>query len=371
MVNYLTMKNLLLLFIIAAIIISSCTKNHFPNPPDLPEGQKMIPVYENADVRLEVASYNLPDFSCTDLCFLNEKTGIITTSDNKIYKTVDNGLSWEMKYSYTGPDQRFYQILFVDDNNLYVVGGSVNCNGTDCTPPGGIILKSTDGGESWNTAYQDGDEQYVSITRTSDGDIFIVANYFSAPATTSSRILKSIDGGFHWTVVADVPYWLCQISFDDGYGFCTGQVRNYNDADGLIIRSSDDGNSWNDITTFSSNFTTSDVTFSENVGYFLADHLTVYKTTDHGTSWSPIYTSQQSCYSLTLSSSQDCLLLGAGHYTGGCFGWHYGAVRQTKNSGSSWTENEFSDIGPIQNASFYSSTQGYAATGILIRITVK
>ena len=94
---------------------------------------------------------------------------------------------------------------------------------------------------------------------------------------------------------------------------------------------------------------------------------------DNGDSW--VKTNNNSRYSsskVNLLTENSCLIWGSGSYTGGCFGYSNGAVKQTLNSGADWSENEFKDImGAINCTSFYSSTEGYALADKLFKVTVK
>lgn len=91
--------------------------------------------YQNQSIAFPIAlpnfnSDNVENFRCIKM--LND-TGYVVSDYGIIYKTIDNGLSWNVHSSY---DKPLYSLNWKNRNNMYIVGD-------------GIILNSTDGGNSW------------------------------------------------------------------------------------------------------------------------------------------------------------------------------------------------------------------------------
>ncbi len=131
------MNKILSIVFIAAITISGCKKDNGNEPANT----KSFP-FENSTLKMEVVSTTDPSMHIWDMHFFDEATGIVITHDGKIFKTTDRGGSWILKYTNSNPDQPFNQVMFVDQNVGYVVGGASWCSGTGCTCPGGLVLKN-------------------------------------------------------------------------------------------------------------------------------------------------------------------------------------------------------------------------------------
>ena len=313
--------------------------------------------FENDNIKLELVTSSVP-LLIGDIFFFNASTGIAVSYDGKIYKTTDNGSSWSVKYTNPTANQPFYQILFIDANVGYVVGGSHSCEGTGCIPPGGLILKTIDGGNTWTTIFQQPGVEFISISKNNLGDLFAISN------GSKGRIYKSTDSGVNWVAIYSFDIYLHKITFSGTFGFCIGGNTE-------IIRSSDNGTTWILTTTLTANYAT-DIKFNSGIGYCITDNQTVYKTTDNGSNWTQTLNNLQSSYVLNPLKSNNCIVFGAGACTDGIIATCSCIIAQTTNAGRNWTETELRDIEPIRYTSFYSATEGYAvAHSNLIKVTVK
>lgn len=338
----------IIIILIAVLGTISCKKD-----PPIPKGNSLP--FENDNIRVDLINSSMPSL-IRNILFLDKSKGFVVTNDGKIYMTTNKGVTWTLQYTNPTPDQPLFQILFMDANVGYVVGGSNGCGGTGCIPPGGLILKTTDGGNNWTKVFT-GSQAFASIASNNSGDLFTV--------TITNGILKSTNGGINWTTADSLAIPLDKIIFNNNYGFSVG-------SSGKIFRSSDNGNTWVLTTTLNSNYI-ADIKFINNNGFCIANYSqSVYKTTDNGSTWTQTYTSDFQSYVLTPLTNTSCLIFGSGRYTGGDFGTWNGAIRQTMNSGNNWTETELVDIQPIRYTSFYSTTEGFGvADRKLIKVTVK
>ena len=348
------------------VIMGGCTKAPLYT---LPPGESFP--FENNHLKMAIVSTSVPSPQVKDIYFFNENTGVIITNDAKIYKTHDKGISWSLNYSNATSNRELASLVFIDQDVGYAVGTDKNCEVPGCPPPGGFVLKTTDGGETWGTVYQEpGDIEFDDIAVNHTGELFLITNSTRGPAEHTGKIMKSTDAGSNWTTVDTTNFPLSQITFNNNFGFCTGGYE-----EGKIIRSDDNGNTWAH-TVSCGEYWTYDIAFTNNIGYCIADNLSVYKTNDNGDNWTQAYHSNDySIYRLNALNDNTCLLWGSGAYTGGCFGYSYGAVRQTLNAGADWSEDQFKDIGGIRYTSFYSATDGYfigsGAGGVnLVKVTI-
>lgn len=124
-----------------------------------------------------------------DIHFLSPKTGFIIKS-GKLYKTNDYGLSWYEVYKvYSGGN-----IIFTSQDTGYVVGGAtIICDPGPCNFPfnRGAIIKTTDGGESWQKL------MFFNDTLNIISASFINSN-FGYCFSSNNTIQKTEDGGLTW-----------------------------------------------------------------------------------------------------------------------------------------------------------------------------
>jgi photosystem II stability/assembly factor-like uncharacterized protein len=339
------MKNILYVFALLIGVSAGC-KSGSPGPTStIPNGPLLL---DDGSVKVSIVASGVPD-GVTDSHFTTALTGTVVTSDGKIYQTVDGGTTWVLRYANPVPEQPLRQVLFMDANVGYAVGGSMQCGGTGCVPPGGRVVKTTDGGATWVSVLQLSGVDIPSIAVNDAGELFAVAN------TATARILKSTDGGNNWQTIANEPFQLTKITFDRSLGFGTS-------AAGKVIRSTDRGSSWREVATFSYPYL-NELAFAQGIGFCVEGYAKVYRTTDNGSTWALTNTSNYSALVVKALSPTSCLIFGAGQYSGGDFGTYNGSLRQTKDAGASWSQAELPGIGPVRSASFYTPTAGYAVSG--------
>ena len=282
------MKKGIYIVFMLTLALSSCQKE-----PWVPVGNTLP--FENENIRVELVASAVPAF-IRDIHFFNASVGIAVTCEGEIYKTSDNGVTWGLKFIDPDPNQQYFQMLFIDENIGYVVGGNTGCGGNDCIPPGGAILKTIDGGETWTNIYQLNGVEFISIAANDLGEIFTISN------GKYGRISKSSDAGLSWIIVDSVDFDLQKITFNNSSGFCTGMEGN-------ILKSIDDGNSWLLATTLDALYAT-DIKFNLDNGYCIANNYEIYKTDNDGVSWTENYTSNYSSFVLNPLTANSCLIFG-------------------------------------------------------------
>ncbi|TGD82504.1 WD40/YVTN/BNR-like repeat-containing protein [Hymenobacter wooponensis] len=349
------MKNLLLLAVGLLATLSSCKKDaDLHQSPELASGS--LP-FESARLKITVAGTSLPS-NTLDIFFVNETTGLATTYDGKIYRTTDQGANWSAQYTPALADQPLYQLLFTDQQLGYAVGGKSSCGGTGCVPPGGIVLKTDDGGSTWRKVYTGSQNEIVSIAANKNGSLFIAANGFPA------GLFRSTDAGASWQLVTTAGNSFSKIVFTDNAGFYTGGGAQ-------IVKSTDAGATWPSKTVVSYNYV-NDLAFSNERGYYVLGYSQAFTTSNAGTSWQQVQSPLTSISKVSALTPSSALLWGGGHSTGGEYPIQYAAVGQTTDGGKTWTGTEFPGTTRVSTAYFYTPKQGYAVAGnTLLKVTVK
>lgn len=136
---------------------------------------------------------NLSTLSSTvfNIYFSNNSIGIIT-HNRGIKKTIDEGRTWVEKY-YASPYYGIYNLKFTSENIGYGSGGARFDNFNE-----GQIVKTTDGGETWNRI----------LTTTNINSISFISDNIGFYSNDNKEIFKTTDGGVSWNKIS--PYNIIQ-----------------------------------------------------------------------------------------------------------------------------------------------------------------
>lgn len=216
-------------------------------------------------------------------------------------------LQSQIKYQNPDPQPNPLHSSFFLNQDYGWVGGSL-----------GTIMFTSDGGDSW---------EYTKLENETIRDIFFINETTGFIAcggdilsSSNGAIYKTTDGGHTWESKIFFPWsytgttfpltMFHKISFiDDNIGWASGTsyLDINNDRAGILYKTTDSGETWSPLYTFNYgeiNYseTIFDFVFeSESIGYIIAsDTLTppssIFKTTDGGVSWNR-FIDQQSEYS--------------------------------------------------------------------------
>lgn len=223
-------------------------------------------------------------------------------------------------------------ILFVSDSIGFICGGTKYQSG--------IILKTTDAGNSW-----------ILDTFKSTKALYDLTAYQNKIYTTGYEgfFYISNNHGSSWYQPGN-PYWqrFNQVAFNDlGECFvCMGEGFDR----GEIVYSSNEGANWNRIDTF--NRTTKSIVFHNGFGFAGAYGL-IYKSVDNGHSWQATYTKGDFFNQIIFTSSSVGYAIG-----------YFGKVMKTTDNGNSWKQilNEnfsFNEKSNFRDAYFLDDQIGY------------
>lgn len=264
----------------------------------------------------------------------------------RLKKTTNAGISWSfltIPPADTGAGFLFRSVFFTDINTGYVVGGYIP------TPAiGGVILKTTNGGNSWSPlplpVYPFFDHVYWV-----NSSIGFVSGY--------QRILRTLNGGANWDYQSLISGYLFQICFTN---VSTGYVIGNG---GFIFKTTDTGTTWIQLAS-GTGLNLWGIGFADaNTGFAVGGPASganvILKTTNAGSYW----------YSINYSSN--CVLWSVrfispttGYITGWC-----NQIIKTTDGGASWC-NQFSPVNFNPRSCFFtSSNTGYLVGDAVSTVT--
>ena len=217
----------------------------------------------------------------TRIEMLDQDYGWATCGDGTIGQTTNGGNYWDQIFT---PWYRaeYYGVSFVDQWDGWVVAGYPDSMATGQ----GMIIHSSDGGLTWDSLYQVTDyEDFFDVHFFNLLDGIVVGGNES---DYSPIILKTTDGGYTWNSISSPAntYYLRSVDFVGEKGWAVGRF-------GTIIHTTDNGNTW----AFQTNPSTStlfDVDFSDTLHGIACGQNIILYTTDGGQNWhSTAITEQQ------------------------------------------------------------------------------
>ncbi|MBK9096800.1 MAG: T9SS type A sorting domain-containing protein [bacterium] len=233
----------------------------------------------------------------------------------------------------SGATVNLNSVYFVDENNGFVVGES------------GTVLKTTNGGMSWNS------------TTTSPAENLNAVHFFNVNegviAASGGVIFRTTNGGTTWnTVTTGVSDNLFSLSFSGATGLCGGSSQT-------ILKSTNSGASWSIIQNgfFGGGFWGTHM-INATTG-FVAGENSIFqpmlgKTTNGGTTWDffPFYlnSNEGKLYAVHFFDANNGITAAAV--------WEgSGAVSRTTDGGSNWSTSIFGQA--FFGMHFPTSTVGY------------
>lgn len=205
---------------------------------------------------------------------------------------------WEQQNS--GTESNLNSVYFIDNESGWVAGS------------GGVILHTSDGGETWNQQTSNTDMTLESVHFIDQNRGWIAGGNWSY-----SIILRTLDGGYNWDIVfMDYGRTLVDICFADSLcGYASGSG--------------------------------------------------IYRTIDGGETWEYIFSEYGGVYDVYFTDSLTGWCVGGWH--NGSSGYPYGYIYNTIDGGISWTlqisGNGSDNFGVLYSVCFTDHLSGWAAGG--------
>lgn len=242
--------------------------------------------------------------------FVNANRGWVVGNEGTILKTIDGGNSWQSQNS--GTTESLWYVHFIDEIRGWIVGS------------GGTILKTVNGGDSWESQHS-GITEPLSYIYFVDADRgWIIGN--------GGTILATTNGGDSWgRQNSGVSSYLKDIHFiDESNGWVVGFSLGglfIDDVDGVILRTTNGGNSWERQNPDMIGNLWEDIHFIDgNRGWIVGSGGTILATTNGGDSWE-------------LQNSGTTMWLRDSYFVDANKGWvvgNGGTILRTIDGGKSW-----------------------------------
>lgn len=236
-------------------------------------------------------SLNFANYLLKDIHFTNNTYGWAAGDSGLLVSSDDGGLNWQLHPKPTQYD--IETIQFIDESVGYLCGGELRFSQIgypyDSTYSHGVIMKTLDGGDSWQAVFDDSVMIHqIHFLNAQTGWAVGTAAWMTPPFYASARadyIYKTTNGGQSWqhgtyNGSIEVPS-LSRIYFANSeLGFALGYY-------GRVLRSTDGGATWHGIPVVQRSvhhFGATHFTDDTN-GYIVGHHGAILQTEDGGTSW--------------------------------------------------------------------------------------
>jgi len=200
----------------------------------------------------------------------------LLTSGHQLAKSLNNGQDWEIVDVPVHSD-RYRAMQFVNSNVGYLCANQ------------GKLVKTNNGGESWT-------DISLNTTRNFGAMFFVDEQQGWLIDTQGKNILRTTDGGGSWEFTTLGSNYIHQpVSI-----FFVNQFAGYASSDeGMLFRTENGGQSWEEWCLFSSGYNSKLFFASETEGWYTTGKR-VYYTTDGGQSWDRQFDASKSVLSLFL-----------------------------------------------------------------------
>ena len=272
-----------------------------------------------------------------DICFVDGGHGWAVGDHGTILRTTDGGESWQAQES--GTTRSLLDCSFVNRLHGWVEGSKV-------------LLRTTDGGATWTSTHappRKGDSDNIwGVATPSDGVVIV--------CTGHGRVWRSTDNGESWQQVHDIydPY---HVHFTDAqYGWVIG----YN---GRIGRSTDGGATWSEHWVVARDRAPLRyphlLYFADSLRGWIGEAFDLYASTDGGRNWMRCCDSMGNVLGIAMTDSQHG------------WAWAKHGLHHTTNGGASWNLYLGTPQGRPELLLFVTPDSGWAAgyRGAMMRST--
>ena len=301
-----------------------------------------------------------------------------------VYRTTDGGKNW-LEISHHATTGDLHSVHMSGPDRVWAAGGDPVI--------GGVIIASTDGGQSWKTQYSQSFARFQSMAFADTGTTAWVCgiggtavhttdggqtwNYFTMPVTVNLHkvffkdllhgwiagdgvILRTTDGGASWPVYHDsTGYEYRGLYFvDDGMGWAVGGDQN--SGRGIVIKTTDGGISWTN--QFAGQVAVLQaVSFLDSLKGWAIGGISSLYTSDGGVNWTPYALPVNEMFkSIQFVDQQNGWMAGYG-----------GSIYFSSNGGFSWNVLNTPTTGWLEDITLDRNGAGYVVgdVGVVLKVT--
>ncbi|UCG50498.1 MAG: hypothetical protein JSW58_09805 [Candidatus Latescibacterota bacterium] len=195
---------------------------------------------------------------------LNANTIIAVGDSGTILKSADGGNTWDLIES--GTTESLRQVSFLDEATGWIAGTN------------GVLLNSTDGGATW-TLKTPGFSTHFRDIQFIDENVGWAGGSAWGPVLLEGVVAISVDGGETWESQLSVS--ANSLFFVDAESGCVAG------GDGQIHRTTDGGATWTTIDVGAPGWLGCVCFVNANIGWVAGWGGVVFKTIDGGATWTP------------------------------------------------------------------------------------
>ncbi len=234
----------------------------------LSENQQKMSRSTNKGNSWTIKGTGINEPSCTAVMVTS--SGVVITGTNKgIYRSTDNGDNWTKvagSKEMTG-DSSISAMATFDGNTLYAFTRT-----TTISPERGYAFRSTDNGLTWIKGTNSLDTvAFYKVTVSSNGTIY---------ARTGNGVRYSTDGGNTWGILGFYNNYIGDVATDQS-GAVYASI-NSNDTTAVLYKTTNNGTTWTPISTPFNGI--SGFGINKKGDLFLSQDQ-LYRSTDNGISW--------------------------------------------------------------------------------------
>lgn len=333
-------STLSILFLLLLTTLLACKKDDPAQPcAEALSGWQITPV-AYPDIQMQHAVF-----------FPSERVGYTAGNYGSIMKTTDGGASWTVIHSgafdtYT-TRLNLRAIFFTSEQTGFVAGARKTCCYGDELDKGAVLLKTADGGQSWQKRYFENVSNIHDLRFFNENEGLALFSVDIDSNTTERRLMRTADGGDSWTAVPLPVRSIDSYTFYASPSTLTLLVTGEN-GESLLATSADKGRNWS----------LRNGPWSPcNRLYFIDDHTgfatcgslffkeTVFETKDGGDTWTQAEHPMNVSSLIHFNTNTQGFVINP-IYTYEKHGWESNAVLQsfevfqTTDGGASWQKTE-------------------------------
>lgn len=228
----------------------------------------------------------------------NEMVGYACGSDGIIIKTTNGGDNWESLS--TGISEDLNSINFISENTGWIAGNN------------GRILQTTTGGLNWN--YQ------ISGVTNNLKSVYFINQDVGWTVGTGGVILKTTDSGINWTTQqSNVANPLLAVYFySSDLGWIVGNSGTY-------LKTTNGGTTWIQKTSGTTGNLYSVLFINDSTGFLVGENGTILRCDDSGEIWTSVLSGGGNWNSVAFANEEIGYVVGT-----------YGRIYKSTDSGYNW-----------------------------------